>query len=103
MGKYFLSPEALEDIDTIWGHIAQDNLEAADSVVEAAYRACANLATHTQLGPIRRFPDNDPPNIRFFVLTEFPNYLIFYRAIPGGVEIIRVLHGSQDIDNLFGR
>jgi toxin ParE1/3/4 len=48
-------------------------------------------------------PDNDPPNVRFFVLSDFPNYLIFYRSVPDGVEIIRVLHGSQDIDDLFGR
>ena len=102
MGKYFLSPEALEDLDTIWEYIAQDNPEAAERVVESAYRVCANLATHPQLGPIRRFPDNDPPNIRFFVLTDFPNYLIFYRTDPDAVEIVRILHGAQDINDLFG-
>ncbi len=103
MGKYFLSPEALEDIDTIWLYIAQDNPEAADRVVESAYRACVSLAMHPQLGPVRRFSDRDPPDIRFFVLTDFPNYIIFYRIVPDGVEIVRVLHGAQDIDNLFGR
>lgn len=28
-------------------------------------------------------------------------YVIFYRHIPGGVEIIRVLHGSRDLDAIF--
>jgi|GEM_PF-3210350 toxin ParE1/3/4 len=28
-------------------------------------------------------------------------YVIFYRPIAGGVEIIRVLHGSRDLDNVF--
>ena len=103
MGKYFLSPEALDDLDTIWGDIAQDNPEAADRVVDCAYRACANLAKHPQLGPIRRFPENDPASIRYFVFPDFPNYLILYRIVPDRVEIIRVLHGAQHIDELFGR
>jgi toxin ParE1/3/4 len=102
VGKYFLSSEALDDLDAIWGHIAEDNPEAADRVVDSAYRACANLAVHPQLGPLRRFPDNDPPDVRFFVLMDFPNYMIFYRIVPDGVEIVRVLHGAQDIDELFG-
>jgi plasmid stabilization system protein ParE len=103
VGKYSLSPEALEDLDTIWEYIAQDNREAADRVVESAYRACANLAAHPQLGPLKRFPNNDPPDIRFFVLTDFPSYLIFYRPMPDGLEIIRVLHSAQDIDGLVGQ
>ena len=63
MGKYFLSPEALEDLDTVWAYIAEDNPEAADRVVESAYRACAKLAAHPQLGPLTRFPNNDLPDI----------------------------------------
>ena len=102
MGKYFLSPEALEDLDTIWEYIAKDNPEAADRVVESAYRDCANLAAHPQLGPLARFPNNDLPDIRFFVLTDFPNYMIFYRITTDGVDIVRIFHGAQDINDLFG-
>jgi plasmid stabilization system protein ParE len=29
-------------------------------------------------------------------------YVIFFRAIPGGVQIARVLHGRRDIDAIFG-
>jgi len=102
VAKFFLSQEALDDLDSIWDYIAQDDAEAADRVVESAYRACAKLATHPHLGPLRRFPDNSLPEIRFFVLTDFPNYLIFYRIAPEGVEVIRVLHAAQDLDDLFG-
>ena len=36
-------------------------------------------------------------------LRSFPvgRYVIFYRTIPEGVEIVRVLHGSRDVDALF--
>lgn len=36
-------------------------------------------------------------------LRSFPvgKYLIFYRLIDGGLEIVRVLHGARDIENLL--
>ena len=35
-------------------------------------------------------------------IAGFDNYLIFYRPTERGVEIIRVIHGSRDIEDLFG-
>jgi plasmid stabilization system protein ParE len=29
--------------------------------------------------------------------SRFRKYLVFYRPIPGGIEVLRVLHGSRDI------
>lgn len=26
------------------------------------------------------------------------SYVIFYRAVEGGIEVVRVLHGARDID-----
>jgi toxin ParE1/3/4 len=36
-------------------------------------------------------------------LRSFPmgRYLVFYRPIEDGIEIVRVLHASRDIDNIF--
>ena len=34
--------------------------------------------------------------LRFFPLTKFPHYVIYYREIKEGIEIIRVLHGHMD-------
>ena len=31
----------------------------------------------------------------------FGNYLIFYRPTQQGIVIVRVLHGSRKIENLF--
>jgi toxin ParE1/3/4 len=37
-------------------------------------------------------------------LRYFPvkNYLILYRQLADGVEIMRVVHGSRDLGALFG-
>jgi toxin ParE1/3/4 len=28
-------------------------------------------------------------------------YVMFYRPLPDGVEIVRVLHGARDLDSVF--
>ena len=35
--------------------------------------------------------------LRIWRIDGFPNHLIFYRPIEGGIEIVRVLHGVRDI------
>ena len=35
-------------------------------------------------------------------VAGFPNQLIFYRELESGIDVIRVLHGSRDIDAILG-
>jgi toxin ParE1/3/4 len=37
-------------------------------------------------------------NLRNF---PFGRYVIFYLAMPDGIEIVRVLHGARDLDAIF--
>jgi len=38
-------------------------------------------------------------------LRSFPvgNYLIFYRPITDGVEVVRMLHGARELRRIFKR
>jgi toxin ParE1/3/4 len=48
--------------------------------------------------------DADEPlynDLRYFPISKFRRYLVFYREIPRGIEIVRVLHGSRDIDRIL--
>jgi toxin ParE1/3/4 len=38
-------------------------------------------------------------------LQSFPfgRYIIFYRPVANAIEIVRVLHGARDIENIFER
>src|SRR6266704_1160955 len=81
VGKFVLSREALNDLDLIWSYIAQDNLEAADRVLEAANRVCKILADHPELGRVRQFSKRELTDIRSLVIRDFPNYIIFYRVL----------------------
>ena len=41
--------------------------------------------------------------MRVFRVTRFERFLIFYRPAPECIEILRVLHSSQDLDALFAK
>ena len=40
-------------------------------------------------------------DLRFFPVTRFKSYLVFYRPIAGGIEVVRVLHGARDIHGIL--
>ena len=102
MADYSLSPEALDDLDVIWGHIAQDNPDAADQVIDAAYEVCRKPGKFPELGPVRPFPGDVPSGMRSFTIPRYPNYIVFCRVADPGVEVVRVLHAARDIDKNFG-
>ena len=36
-------------------------------------------------------------DLRFWPIKRYRNYLVMYRPLDDGVEIIRVLHGARDL------
>ena len=41
------------------------------------------------------------PGLRMWRVPKFPNHLIFYQATEHQLIIRRVLHGSQNIEQIF--
>jgi plasmid stabilization system protein ParE len=41
------------------------------------------------------------PDLRFAKVGRFRKHLILYRPISGGIEVVRVVHASQDPNSLF--
>lgn len=91
MPKVLSTPRANRDLVGIGLHIAQDSPRAADKVLAAIERKCKMLARSPRLGRLR---EELAPGMRSFPVGS---YVVFYRVMPGGVEIIRVLHGARDI------
>jgi toxin ParE1/3/4 len=55
------------------------------------------LAANPQLGPAR--PDI-APDCRY---SPVGRYLILYRLIPDGIEVVRVVQGARRLEDLFPR
>jgi toxin ParE1/3/4 len=87
--------QAEEDLIDLWQYVTQDNPGAADRLLDEIEDKCALLAANPQLGPAR--PDI-AADCRYFPVGR---YLILYRLIPDGIEVVRVVQGSRRLENLF--
>ena len=86
---------ANEDLLDIWRYIAQNNIEAADRLLDKINTKCQLLADSPRAG-VRR--DDLAPGL--LCLLE-GKYLIFYRIIDETVEILRILHGARNLKAIF--
>ncbi|MCU0935947.1 MAG: type II toxin-antitoxin system RelE/ParE family toxin [Gammaproteobacteria bacterium] len=86
---------AEDDLVDLWLYVAQDDTQAADRLLEALDRRCILLAEHPHLGRAR--PDI-APDLHYFPVG---NYLILYRLLPDGIEVVRVVHGARRLDSLM--
>ena len=92
---YVLSPLAAEDLEEIWHHIHAGNPPAADKMILRIFDIFSLLCANPLAGRIRK---EILPKVRS--LPVMP-YLVFYIPTSKRIEIIRVLHGSRDIETLF--
>lgn len=83
------------DLLEIWDYIADDSLDRADEFLDRIEGKLQTLARNPGMG--RRREELLPG------LQSFPigNYVVFYREIENGIDVIRVLRGSRDIGEIF--
>lgn len=54
-----------------------------------------------ELGERQGFDRQEIADLRVWQVRGFENYLIFYRPIEGGIEVVRILHSARDIAAIF--
>lgn len=93
MGRVLRTRSARRDLEEIAEYIAEtaQNHEAALNFLDKIEQSAALHARHPKKA--EACPDLGSGMRRFVV----GRYLVFYRPIDGGIEIIRVLHSSRDI------
>jgi toxin ParE1/3/4 len=101
MAKFILSPDVEEELTAIVEYIAEDDPDAADRFIEAAYETFSRLAELPGMGRARRFRASRLANLRSFRISGFDDYLIFYSSTTDGIEVYHVLHGARDLERLF--
>lgn len=82
---------ARRDLLDIWLVIARNNPAAADRVYDRLAGRVRLLEQFPEAGRVRPDIAQDAR-----LLVERP-YLIFYRILPGNVQIVRILHGARRI------
>lgn len=95
MPRLHRTARAEQDLIEIWLYIATENPNAADKLLDQLDTVCTRLAANPLSGPAR--PDF-APDLRYSLAGS---YLVLYRQIADGIEIVRVLHGARHIPDLL--
>ena len=93
MANLVISPEAEQDLIDIWLYIAEDQPINADRFLERIEQTAQKLAEFKTLGTDRL---DLIPNLK-----SFPVYVLYYRPNEDGIELVRGLRGSRDVNLVF--
>ncbi len=96
MAQVARRPLAATDILEIWDYIAEDSLDEADLWVDRLDEKLGLLATQPLMGRAR---NELAAGLRSF---PFGRYVIFYVPLADGIDVVRVLHSSRDVDLALG-
>ena len=100
--KIYYSPEARQDLDKIWEHIASElqNPSAAEKTINHILPAVSQLEDFAEIGALLSSIADVEGDYRVLVTG---NYLAFYRTLRGEVYVDRILYGRRDyLRILFG-
>jgi toxin ParE1/3/4 len=93
--KLYVTSDAEQDLDEIESYIGKDNPRAAVNFVAQLTDRFSLLSRSPGIGHKR---DELVAGSRS---VSEGNYLIVYRTSSDTVEILRVLHGARDLEQLF--
>ena len=95
MSHIRITPLADQDLLEIWYFIAQDDPAAADRLLDLLEEKYRLLADNPHMGPAR------PDIAKELRCHPVGNYLLLYRVIRDGIELVRIVHGARDLQNVF--
>lgn len=97
MKQLGFAPEALRDLRDIAGYIAEDNPDRAMTFVAELEAKAAEAAARPDSFRERR---DLSPGLR---AIGHGRYIIFFRNLTDEVRIVRVVHGTRDLQRVFDR
>ncbi|HEY4233641.1 MAG TPA: type II toxin-antitoxin system RelE/ParE family toxin [Lacipirellulaceae bacterium] len=97
------SPFARKDVDDIYDYIGRRDRRpaTADKVVAELSSTCESIAQAFAGGSVIGTARFDL-GIAYRAFTH-KRWVVIFRPIAGGIEVLRVLDGSRDYPRLFGR
>src|SRR5262245_18224149 len=94
-------PRAEQDLLRTYTYIRDRSLKGADRFLQEADSTFGLLARFPTLGEVWDSPSPHLTGVRFFTIRHFRNYVVFYRPIENGIEVLHVFHGRMNIRRLL--
>jgi toxin ParE1/3/4 len=101
MVKVNKRPIVIQDLIEQATYIAEGSLDASDRFLRAAEETFQFLGNMPAIGRLSGFTHSSLVDVRQYAIKGFKSFLIFYRVTDDGVDILRVLHGSRDVEALL--
>lgn len=92
-----ISATAAKDLMDIWDYVAQFDENTASKLIKEVKNKLALLRDNPLIG---REQNDYLINLRSFVVND---YFVFYIPHENGIDILRILHSSRDIESIFER
>ncbi|MFB8792198.1 MAG: type II toxin-antitoxin system RelE/ParE family toxin [Potamolinea sp.] len=95
MSRYVINILASRDLNEIADYFAETNLEAGERFFREFNRKCQQLVSFPNSGKSYAKVRTDLRGL------PLEGYIIFYRVLDDGVEILRVVSGRRNFPSLF--
>ena len=94
------SDQANADLREIGFWLRLDSESVGKRFVVAVRATADDLAAFPLGGTEVRFGDATIRSCRWALVRGFRNHMLIYRIVPDGIEVVRLIHGSRDLDEL---
>lgn len=95
MSRALFAESAKADLLEAWLFIAEENMDAADGVIDAIHQEVQKLSLQPLMGRLRT---ELAEGVRSWPTST--RYILFYVPSDEGVTVLRVLHHARDIPNV---
>ncbi|MCW9679900.1 type II toxin-antitoxin system RelE/ParE family toxin [Dolichospermum planctonicum UHCC 0167] len=95
MNRYVINILASYDLNEIAEYFSQKNLKAGEKFFQEFNSKCKQLVSFPNSG--KSYSEINP-DLRGLPLE---GYIIFYRVLDDGIEILRVVSGRRDLPSMF--
>lgn len=77
--------------------------ETAERWLDQARATLQFLTKNPQIGAVWPVPRQQRrlAGVRTWRIQGFEKFIVFYRPVDSGIEVLRVLHGSRDVDHIL--
>jgi toxin ParE1/3/4 len=95
MSRYIINAQATQDLNEIADYFAEMSIDAGERFFQEFDRKCRQLVAFPNSG---KSYAEIRPDLRGLSLS---GYIIFYKLLEDGIEILRVVSGRRNLRSLF--